>query len=139
MRRTGIVIAFAAIAIAVWSGMRAINAEEARTLKGSIAYRERIALPPDAKAEVKLVDVSRADAPSVTIAEQTFPLTGSVPASFELTYDPARIVSGNRYALQARITADGQLMFITDQQWPVLDGQADKTDLLLVRVSQPAN
>ena len=37
---------------------------------GSVTYRERIALPPTAVVTVRLVDVSRADAPSVLIAEQ---------------------------------------------------------------------
>ena len=37
---------------------------------GSVTYRERIALPPTAVVQVRLVDVSRADAPAVLIAEQ---------------------------------------------------------------------
>jgi heat shock protein HslJ len=39
-------------------------------LTGTISYRQRIALRPDAVVQVKLLHVSRADAPSVTIAEQ---------------------------------------------------------------------
>lgn len=38
------------------------------TVSGSIAYRERIALPPDAQIEVRVDDVSLADAPSKTVA-----------------------------------------------------------------------
>ena len=37
---------------------------------GSVTYRERIALPPSAVVTVKLLDVSRADAPAELIAEQ---------------------------------------------------------------------
>ncbi|NKW78397.1 hypothetical protein HGD90_03070, partial [Rhodobacteraceae bacterium R_SAG7] len=33
-------------------------------------YRERIALPPDAILEVELLDVSRADAPSIRLSSQ---------------------------------------------------------------------
>src|SRR3546814_5741440 len=39
---------------------------------GSVTYRERIALPPTARIEVKLDDVSLADAPSRTLASQRF-------------------------------------------------------------------
>lgn len=38
------------------------------TLNGTVSYRERIALPPSAVVEVKLVDVSLADAPARTLA-----------------------------------------------------------------------
>ncbi|WP_367272350.1 YbaY family lipoprotein [Phreatobacter sp.] len=46
---------------------------ETRTLSGMVIYRERIALPPSAVVEVKLVDISLADAPSRTIAEMKKP------------------------------------------------------------------
>jgi putative lipoprotein len=38
---------------------------------GSVSYRERIALPPDAVVKVQLSDVSRQDAPAPLIAETT--------------------------------------------------------------------
>ena len=44
---------------------------EIRDLTGTVAYRERVALPPDALVEVTLEDVSRADAASVVLARQT--------------------------------------------------------------------
>jgi heat shock protein HslJ len=40
-------------------------------VKGTISYRQRIALSGSAVVEVKLLDLSRADPPLVTIAEQT--------------------------------------------------------------------
>jgi copper homeostasis protein (lipoprotein) len=45
----------------VWAG----------TLEGTAAYRERIALPPDAVFEAVLLDVSRADAPASVLGRAT--------------------------------------------------------------------
>ena len=41
-------------------------------VSGTVAYRERIALPPNAAIEVKLQDVSLQDAPAKTVAETVF-------------------------------------------------------------------
>jgi len=86
------------------------------TISGSIAYRERIALPPTAQIEVRLDDVSLADAPSRTIARQAFGADGQqVPIDFLLRFDRREIDPRHSYAVSARITGgDGKLMFITD-------------------------
>ncbi|AMU92019.1 YbaY family lipoprotein [Sphingopyxis macrogoltabida] len=86
------------------------------TVSGSIAYRERIALPPTAQIEVRLDDVSLADAPSRTIARQAFGADGQqVPIDFLLRFDRREIDPRHSYAVSARITGeDGKLMFITD-------------------------
>ena len=42
-----------------------------QTLDGTVAYRARIALPPEAMVAVRLVDISRADAPSITLGAVT--------------------------------------------------------------------
>src|SRR5258708_34753519 len=38
---------------------------------GTVTYRQRIALPRQAVVQVQLLDVSKADAPAIVIAEQT--------------------------------------------------------------------
>ena len=83
---------------------------------GSVAYRERIALPPTAQVEIRLDDVSLADAPSRTIAQQSFTADGrQVPFPFRFTVDQRRLDPRHSYAVSARITdASGRLMFITD-------------------------
>lgn len=90
--------------------------EEPVTVTGSIAYRERIALPPTAQVEIRLDDVSLADAPSRTIAQQSFTADGrQVPFAFRLTVDQRRLDPRHSYAVSARISdASGRLMFITD-------------------------
>ncbi|HET6523009.1 YbaY family lipoprotein [Sphingopyxis sp.] len=91
-------------------------AEEPVSVTGSITYRERMALPPTAQVEVTLADVSLMDAPSKTIARQSFTADGrQVPFAFSLTVDQRQLDPRHSYAVSARITdASGRLMFITD-------------------------
>ena len=89
-------------------------------LKGTAAFRERIALPPDAVLEVVLEDVSRADAPAETIGRSLREGPGNPPIPFEIAYDPSRIDTGHRYAVRARVTVGEKLWFATAQSYPVL-------------------
>lgn len=110
------------------------NAAHVETIRGTVSYHERMALPPEARIEVSLVDVSLADAPSTTIAVTEIRPQGQVPVPYELSYDPGRIEERHRYALQARITSGDELLFITTTMNPILTGSADNTALVLERV-----
>jgi len=93
------------------------------SLDGEVLYLQRIALPPAATLSVSLQDVSLMDAPAVTLASQAGPVKGNVPLPFHLTYDPAQVKPGHRYALSARIELDGKLLFInTEHHGVTLDG-----------------
>lgn len=88
---------------------------------GTVVSREPIALPATAVIKVQLVDVSRADAAAIVLGEQVLQAGGKqVPFEFVITYDPARIEANHVYAVQARIENDGQLLFISDQHYPVI-------------------
>lgn len=103
-------------------------------LTGSVTYRERIALDPQAEIEVRLLDVSKADAAAEEIAVQTFQADGrQVPVPFTLTYDPARIDPRLRYTLSARILVDGKLRWVSQQAYPVLT-QGAPTDEVTIMV-----
>lgn len=93
----------------------------AATLTGTATYRERIALPPDSRLIVTISDVSLADAPSATIAQNQIVTAGQqVPISFALSYDRARIEPGRSYAVSARILdRRGKLAWITDTRNPL--------------------
>ena len=111
-------------------------AEPQAVLTGTVTYRERIALPPNARVEVRLEDVSQADAPADEIAAQTIAANGKqVPIPFELRYSPRNIDSSHRYAVRASITsADGDLMFTTAMHYAVLTGgAADKNVEIVVQ------
>jgi putative lipoprotein len=106
-------------------------------VSGTVAYRERIALDPAAEVVVQLLDVSRMDAPSVTLAEQRIKANGRQPPfAYELQVDAARIDPRMRYAVSARIVRGEQLLFINDTQYPVLtQGSGATANLVLVRVT----
>lgn len=101
-----------------------------RVLRGTVFYRERMALPPTAVIEVALVDISLADAPSRTIAKTRVSGRG-IPARWTLRFDDRRIEPRNRYALQARITDGGHLLFINTTQHTVLAGAPDDAEILV--------
>jgi putative lipoprotein len=91
-------------------------------LTGTVVYRQRNALTPEAEVQVELRDVTLQDVESILIAKQVISTPGQVPISFSLEYDPTRIAGGRTYAISARITDRGQLQFVTDTRIPVLTG-----------------
>ncbi|KFI27053.1 glycoprotein-polysaccharide metabolism protein [Haematobacter missouriensis] len=125
--------AFAILATAVMAGP--LSAE---TLRGTVTYRERMALPPGAEVEVKLLDVSRADAPATILAETTLRPGHAAPFPFALEYDAAAIAQGHSYALQARITAGERLLFITTTRHPAFENPAGQAEIVVERVTTPA-
>lgn len=107
------------------------------SVSGTVAYRERIALPPNAVVTVRLLDVSRADAAATTIAETVIQTNGrQVPIPFTLAYDPSRIEARNRYVVRATIgDAAGVMLFTTDTAVPVVTngGMTFGFELMLVQ------
>ena len=90
-------------------------------ITGTVSYRERIALPPDASIQVRLDDVSQPEASPRRIAETAVPTAGKqVPVPFELPYSAADIVAGRRYVVRAKIVADGKTLFSTKTPYPVI-------------------
>ncbi|QCI69214.1 META domain-containing protein [Phreatobacter stygius] len=110
----------------------------ARTLRGTVIYRERIALPPTTIVEVKLLDVSLADAPARTIAETRIAAGPRNPIRYILRFDSAQIQPRRSYALQARITDGDRLMFINTTRHPVFAGGRNQTEIRVERVGGQA-
>ena len=104
---------------------------------GTVTYRERIALTPNALVEVKLIDISRADAPAVTIGELNIKNPGQVPISFQIEYDPSAIDQRFVYAVQVRIMEGDQLAFINDTRYQVITRDSPThVDMVLVKVGR---
>jgi uncharacterized lipoprotein YbaY len=103
---------------------------------GTVTYRERMALPPNAVVQVSLQDTSRADAPAVVLGEQMITTGGSqVPIPFEIAYDPAVIDQRFTYSVRARITVDGQLWFTSTTATLVITrGNPSDVELVVQRV-----
>jgi putative lipoprotein len=119
------------VALAALVGCRpaddaAVQGASEGILAGTVTYRERMALPSDATIEVRLEDVSRADAPATVLAEQRVAAEGrQVPIPFELRYPADRIEANRSYGVRAQIHASGgELMFTTTLHHAVLQGGA---------------
>lgn len=109
-----------------------------RSLSGKVFYREHVALPPEALLEVRLVDVSLADAPSRSLAVTRVKTRHRMPIPYRLRFDAARIKERRTYALEARITVKGKLWFITTSRHTVFAGGPDETDILVELVKSSA-
>lgn len=124
------------------SGCETVNTSEVmekgmQSVKGSIMYRQRIALPPNAEVSVTLEDVSLMDVQSKKVAEQTFITDGDqVPLDFELSYQAEEIDPKHRYSVRAVIRVDGKLQFTTDTVYQVItdEHQTKVVNLMLVAV-----
>lgn len=120
-----------------------MNAEAAPgTVSGTVSYRSRMALPASAIIEVKLQDVSLADAPAKVITKEEIALgERQVPVPFELKFDPGKIDPKHMYSVRASILVDGELRFVSDKAYPVLTrGNAAHVEVIVkpVTPSTPA-
>lgn len=107
-------------------------------INGSLFYRERMMLPPDAMAIITLQEISRADAPAIILSSMAIGEANHTPLSFQIPYIKSDIIKGHRYSLRAYIMSQGELLFSTTSAYPVLRrGQATNpasVDMLLQRV-----
>lgn len=88
---------------------------------GTVTYRVRFVLPPDALVRVDLVDISRQGAPALTIGLQEIETGGrQVPIPFEIVYRSADIDPMHTYAVQARILLGGRPLFTNTTTYKVI-------------------
>jgi putative lipoprotein len=110
-------------------------ADNRPAVTGTVTYRERMLLPPDAEIEVSLLDVSLMDVAAKLISTQTIVPDHAVPIAFVLRYDPQDIDQRMTYAVRATIRSGDRLLFVTDRSYTVLTrGQSSHVDLVLKRV-----
>ncbi|MBK9153999.1 MAG: YbaY family lipoprotein [Chloracidobacterium sp.] len=102
------------------------------TIRGTVTFRERIALPANSEVMVKLVD--SADRNGTPVAETTFSTANRQPPfSFELDYEPRDINRQRNYELYAEIRTAGRLRFKSDagQRVELSGNRTDNVDLVL--------
>src|SRR5437868_813870 len=81
------------------SGMKTSGRRD--IVSGTVTYRERVALPPDAIAEVSLIDATASDATSPPVASTTVQSQGKqVPLPFSLRYDAGKIDKTHLYTIR---------------------------------------
>ncbi|MGH7674583.1 MAG: YbaY family lipoprotein [Gemmatimonadales bacterium] len=108
------------------------------TVRGSVSYRERVALPADAVVDVWITDVSPLIMAQVLLAETTVRSEGrQVPISFELRYDAGMIQPDHVYGIKAVIRSAGEMLFASDTAHLVITkGNPTQVNLWLKRVSE---
>ncbi len=84
----------------------------AKVIRGSIVYREKVVLPPDAELVVQLLDVTKADKPVLNAEVKIRTDGGQVPIRFALPVDPAKL-TGSVHSLRASIRFGGKTQFVT--------------------------
>ena len=137
MRLNPLMLAPAGVVLALAACTTSPAPADQAEVTGTAAYRERILLPPGHVLTVRLEDVSLADAPSRTLAEQVTALEGRAPPyAFNLAYDPAEIRANHSYAVRAEIRdPEGRLRFTTDTRHSVITGGAPmNVDIMMVAV-----
>ncbi len=92
------------------------------TVSGEAVYTKGEQLPKDARLEVLLEDISRADALAETMAKTVIQPVGEIPISFSLGVDDANITLGHRYAVRATLKSKGKLLYTTDTFYSVFAG-----------------
>jgi putative lipoprotein len=106
---------------------------------GTVAYRQRIALAPNAVLRVQLENVSLADAAAKIVSEVLLPTNGKqVPLSFAVPYRKADIVTNHRYNIRATILVNGKAQFISTTANSVLTNGAPTNIAIMLQASAPA-
>lgn len=103
---------------------------------GTLNY-DNFVVTPGCTIEVRLDDVSRADAPATTLAREFISPQASAPIPFTLRYVPSEIDPAHRYVVAARITCGGELQMVTDSAYPVItQGNPSTASLALKAVNR---
>ncbi|PIW62358.1 YbaY family lipoprotein [Shewanella sp. CG12_big_fil_rev_8_21_14_0_65_47_15] len=123
---------FTAIALIAVTGLLAgcATPNAVVEIKGEAMYRERIALPSEAKLIVQLLDVSKMDVPAIVMAERVSQ-GAQTPTQFSFTMGRDQFEAGHTYAIGARIMHGDKLLFINTQAYHVdLNSTAAMTIML---------
>jgi len=107
-------------------------------LTGTVEYRERIALPPEAQLRVRLEELAGSGKPPQFIAETTIPRIGRPPIPFRIALAPGVIDPRRTYTLTARIERGEQLLFINEPPFRVLTGgNPSRVEIVVSRAGSP--
>lgn len=88
-----------------------------RTITGSVAYRERIAVPSGSSLRVTLLDLQTRG--NALVAEYHDQDLKAVPATFRLAFDARRILADRKYGIRAEIRANDRVQWRTDDAIPL--------------------
>ena len=105
---------------------------------GTVQFSERVAVPPDATLNVRLVDASNVNQKAQTIASATVAPLGRPPIAFAVEYEKGRIDSARNYTIEADIRQGTDVLFLTGGRYAVLtQGRGNHVDLVLIPARAP--
>ncbi len=117
------------------TGCAVNKASDTDQVSGTINYKEKVLLSPAAELEVKLLDVSLADAAATELGTTTISNPGPMPIAFVIDYDGSEILPQHTYSVRATVYEHGKMRFTTDTVYPVLTRGADShVNMMLVPV-----
>jgi putative lipoprotein len=104
-----------------------------RKVTVSATYRERIMVPDGSELDVRIVDVTKSDSATTTVAESKAKVKGGPPYQVSLEIPPEIFIDSSRYHARARITRpDSTVMFHTRPGVPVLTfGAGDSVEVVM--------
>lgn len=133
MKRAAPCLVVLLLSLLALGGCITTRVEKMETITGTVTYFQRIAMPPGAVVEVKLVEAHKGA--NKTIVEKKITSPGQVPVPFTLVYNPKEMPPGRKYAVQARILADGKPWYVNQTvNHQMRNGRIAHADIIL----QPA-
>ena len=128
MRKLGLVILIIIVTILI------AGCASTPTVSGTVTYREQVQLPKEGVIVViKVEDISRADAPAITIGEQIIENPGNQdPIPFEIEYNADDIDERYTYAMRVRIEVDGELWYINTSRYQVITHGNPTSDIEII-------
>jgi len=115
--RTSLGLLIAAVLSLVTCAAAGADEGDFRTLAGSVVLRQPAALPAGTVLTVTLEDVSLADAPAVTLAQNQFEVTDQrPPIPFTLIYPTPAVRPGSVYGARARLMLGDRLLYTTTER-----------------------
>lgn len=107
-----------------------------RTVTGTVAYLERIALPsPGAVVTVRIADTARQGDPPVVLGQVSFELSGQVPAPFAISIDVADVSADSQLTVWARLRSAVGTWQSADETPVPADDNGESLDLIVRRTA----
>lgn len=108
------------------------------TVTGTVAFNERVTLPPESTLYVRLVDASNVNQKAQQIAGTTVTPLGRPPIAFAIEYEKGRIDKARDYTIEAEIRQGTDVLFFTGTRYQVLtQGKGNHIDMTLTPARAP--
>jgi putative lipoprotein len=132
LRATGLVILLGSGAMVSCASPPPVVEKPLTVIEGTITYRPKVALSPEAIVKVWLQDVSKMDVVATNLDEVEIRNPGQVPIPFRVRYDPALIKEGHRYTLLVKIYEGDRTRFLNATSYPVItQGCKDQCEVVV--------